>query len=141
MGKRTYAFQGPQPVSTALGLCVFGEAKGILGDAVGKVAVGLASEGSAAKDQLVCTYAQGPPINGVSVTAFSENFRGHIRHGACDARQESLVRVVDSDVEVGDMSMPALIEEDVVRFQVPEDMDKDKSKRHVENRIRAGTDL
>lgn len=92
----------------------------IFGNAMRQVAIGLPTEGPTSKDELVGADAQGPPINSVGVSALSEDFWCHISHGPRDPCEETFLCVVNSNVEVGDVSMTALVQEDVVGFKVPD---------------------
>lgn len=95
----------------------------VLRDTVGQVAVRLSTERPPSKDELVSADAKGPPINGICVSTLREDFWCHVRHGSCDSCQQTLLRVVYSDIEVSYMGMTTLVQEDVIRFKVPDGRD------------------
>ena len=77
---------------------------------MGEIAVRLAAERSTTKDEFVCAYAEGPPVNGVGVAALSKDLWGHVRHRTSDTGQETPLRVVHGDVEIGNVRVPALVQ-------------------------------
>ena len=85
---------------------------------MGEVAVGLPTERATTKDQLVCTDSKRPPVDRVGVSTLGQNLGCHIRHRTRNAGQHPTFGVMNSDVEVGDVSMTALVKEDVVGLQV-----------------------
>lgn len=87
---------------------------------MGEIAVGFASEWTAAKEKLVCADAEGPPVDGVGVPALCENLGGHVGHAPRDAGEQATVGIVDGDVEVGEVGMATLVEEDVVGLDISE---------------------
>ncbi len=76
---------------------------------MGEVTVRLSAEGSSTEDKFVSAYAEGPPVDSVSVTAFGEDFWSHVGHGASDTREESPFGVMNSNVEICEMCMTLLV--------------------------------
>lgn len=85
---------------------------------MGEIAVRLAAERSTTKDEFVCAYAEGPPVNGVGVAALSKDLWGHVRHRTSDTGQETPLRVVHGDVEVCDMRVAALVKKYIVWLEI-----------------------
>lgn len=88
-------------------------------DGVGEGRVGLSPERPLAEEQLERDDAEGPPVDGISVAALGEDLGGHVGHRAGDRGERASLGEVDRDVEVGQVSMTSLIEQDVVRLEVP----------------------
>ena len=85
---------------------------------MGEIAVGFASKWAAAKEELVCAYAKGPPVDGVGVAAPCENLGCHVGHAPCDAGEQATAGIVDGDVEVCEVGIATLVEEDVVGLEI-----------------------
>ena len=83
-----------------------------------QVAVGFASEWPTAKEELVGTYTEGPPVDGVCIAALRENLWCHVGHASCDTSKQATFGVMYSDVEVCEMGMATLVEEDVVGLEI-----------------------
>ncbi len=114
----THALQRLNTRPAAFGLGVLREPQRILRDTVCEVAVRLPAERPTTEDKLICAYAQRPPVNGIGVTALSEDLRGHVSHGPSNTGQETPLRIVHCDVEVRDVCVTPLVKEDVVRLEI-----------------------
>ena len=92
---------------------------------MGEIAVGLATERPTTKNELICANTEGPPINGVGIAALSQDLRRHVRHRACHAGKETTFRIMNSDVEVGDVRVTSFIKKNVVRLKITEGKGED----------------
>ena len=86
---------------------------------MGEVRVRASTEGSSTKYELVYTDPERPPIDRIGISFLGEDFWSHIGHGSCDACQESAFRIMNSDIEIGQMSVPLFVQENIIRFDVP----------------------
>lgn len=87
-------------------------------DAVRQVAIRPSSERPAPEYELVRTHAERPPVYRAGVSALSEDFRSHVRHGPCHAGQGPALVIVHGDVKVCQMGMAVIIKQDVIRFEI-----------------------
>lgn len=90
----------------------------ILGNTVGKIAICFPTEGSSSKNKFVCADAQRPPVDGVCIPFLCQYLWSHIRHRPCDTGEKPTFRIMHSNVEVSDVSVTALVQQDIVGFQV-----------------------
>ena len=79
------------------------------------------AERSTTKDELVNADAEGPPVDGIGVSSFGEDFGGHVRHGARYASEHSSFGEMNGDIKVGKMGMATLVEKNVVWFDISGD--------------------
>jgi hypothetical protein len=80
--------------------------------------VGAAAEWPGPENEFISTNAERPPIDGVSITTFVENFWGHVGHGSSHASKKTALRIVDGDIKVGKMCMATFIKENIVWLDI-----------------------
>ena len=73
MKHTTHPFEDLHPSAAALFFRFFRPFQWVLGYAVGEVAVGPATEGTTAKDELIGANTEGPPVDVTCVAAFGKD--------------------------------------------------------------------
>lgn len=86
---------------------------------MGEISVRAPPEGSPAEDELVYADPKRPPVDRVRVTFLDEDFWSHISHRARHASEHLAFRIMDGDIEIGQVGVPLFIQKDVIRFDVP----------------------
>jgi len=120
IANNTHSFQRMKACFATSLLCILWKSQGISGYAVGERTICPTSEGPPSKYKLICTNAERPPIYGIRISTLGQNLGGHVCHGACYTSKEPPIIVVNSDIEIREMSMATLIKKDIIRFEVPD---------------------
>jgi hypothetical protein len=117
-GRHAHALQDLQSMSRTLCFCILRKFQRILTYTVGQITVRFPPERSPPEYQFICTYTKRPPVDGISISAFVKNLGRHISHGAGHTSEQALFGKVNCDVKVRQVSVAALVEEDVVRLEI-----------------------
>lgn len=83
-----------------------------------QVCIRLATEWSAAEEELIRADTEAPPINWVCVATSGKDFWCHVGHASGYSREHAPLAKVDSNVKIGKMGVTTFVQENIVRFQI-----------------------
>lgn len=117
-GTGTYPFQGPDSCWAAFCVGIFWESQAVLQDGLRHL-VGVSSiKWPFVEQEFVGCDAQTPPINTPGIALPSDDLWSHVSHAACHARVHAALRIMNGNVEVGDMGMARGVQQNVIWFEV-----------------------
>ena len=71
------------------------------------------------KKELVGSHSETPPVDLPRIPFAPDDLRRHIGHTASDTSMLPALGIVDSDIEVSEMSVASRVEQNVVGFDIP----------------------